>query len=46
MAKPRNKVLDYMAYASLRLFAMFVNMFKWEANYRTERIFADLLFRF
>lgn len=37
MAKSRNNVLDYLAYLGLRVFAMFVHMFDWEANYRTAR---------
>jgi len=37
VAKPRNRVLDYLAYLGLRLFTMFVHMFDWEANYRTAR---------
>lgn len=46
MAKPRNKFLDYLQYIGLRIFAMFVHMFSWRANYRTARWVADLLFRF
>ncbi len=46
MAKPRNKCLDYLAYLGLRLFAMFVHMFGWEANYRTARWVGNLLYRF
>jgi len=30
----------------VRLFAMFVHMFSWEANYRTARWLGDLLYRF
>jgi len=46
MAKPRNKILDCLAYLGLRLFAMFVHMFDWEANYRTARWVGNLLYRF
>ncbi len=46
MAKPRNKFLDYLAYIGLRLFAMFVHMFSWEANYRTARWIGNMLYRF
>ena len=37
MAKPRNQALDYLAYLGLRVFAMVVHMFGWDANYRTAR---------
>ncbi len=46
MAKPRNKFLDYLAYIALRMFAMFVHMFSWEANYRTARWVGNMLYRF
>ena len=46
MKKPRNKYLDYLQYVGLRLFAMFVHMFSWRANYRTARWVGDLMFRF
>jgi len=46
MARPRNKFLDYATYIGVRLFAMFVHMFGWEANYRTARWVGKLLFRF
>jgi KDO2-lipid IV(A) lauroyltransferase len=46
MAKPRIKVLDYLAYLGLRVFAMFVHMFTWEANYRIARSVGDFLYRF
>jgi len=46
LAKPRNKVLDLLAYMGFRLFAMFVHMFGWEANYRTARWVGNLLYRF
>ena len=37
MAKPRNKLVDWLQYLGLRVFAMFVHMFGWEANHRTAR---------
>ena len=46
MAKPRNKVVDYLAYLGLRLFAAFVHMFGNEANYRTARWLGNLMYRF
>jgi KDO2-lipid IV(A) lauroyltransferase len=45
MAKPRNNFLDYLAYLGVRLFAMFVHMFGWRANYRTAALLGNLLFR-
>ena len=44
--RKRNKVSDYAAYMGLRLFAMFVHMFTWKANYRTARWIGNLLYRF
>jgi KDO2-lipid IV(A) lauroyltransferase len=46
MAKPRNKFLDYLAYLGLRLFAMSIHMFGWEANYRTARWIGNMMYRF
>jgi len=46
MAKPRNKLLDWLAYLALRVFATFVHMFRLETNYRTARWIGDLLYRF
>jgi KDO2-lipid IV(A) lauroyltransferase len=46
MAKPRNNLLDYLAYLGIRLFAMFVHMFSWQANYRMARWIGNLLYRF
>ncbi len=43
MPKKRNAILDYTAYIGLRLFAMFVHMASWEANYRTARWVAGLI---
>lgn len=45
MAKPRNKVLDYLQYVGLRLFATFVHMFSHRANYRTARWVGEVLWR-
>jgi len=46
MAKPRNRLADYVVYLAVRVFAMFVHMFGWEANYRTARWLGNLLYRF
>ena len=46
MPRKRYKALDYLQYLGLRLFAMFVHMFDWEANYRTARWIGNLLYRF
>ena len=46
MAKPRNNLLDYLVYLGIRLFAMFVHMFSWQANYRAARWIGNLLYRF
>ncbi len=46
MAKPRNKYRDYLMYIGLRLFAMFIHMFNYRANYRTAGIIGNLLYRF
>jgi len=46
MAKPRNKLLDYLQYLGLRAFAMFVHMFNWQANYRIARVIGNLLYRY
>lgn len=46
MARPRNKLADYLVYICVRVFVMFVHMFGWEANYRSARWTGDLLFRF
>ncbi len=46
MARPRNKLLDYIAYLAMRLFAMLVHMFSWESNYRAARWIGDLMYRF
>jgi KDO2-lipid IV(A) lauroyltransferase len=43
---PRNRLLDWLQYVGMRLFAMFVHMASWRANYRTARWLGDLLFRF
>ena len=46
LAKPRNKILDYLTYLALRLFAMGVHMFGCKANYRTARWMGNFLYRF
>ena len=46
MARVRNKFVDYLTYVGVRLFAMFVHMFGWEANYRTAGWVGDLIFHF
>ena len=46
MARPRNKFVDYVTYLAVRIFAMFVHMFGWEANYRTAGWLGNMLFRF
>jgi len=46
MARRRNKYIDYAVYLGVRVFAMFVHMFEWEANYRTARWIGDLIYRF
>jgi len=46
MARPRNKLADYLVYVGARLFAMFVHMFDWQASYYALRLAGDLLYRF
>ncbi len=46
MGKPRNKYADYLQYIGLRIFAMFLHMFPWQANYRTAKIIGNLMYRF
>jgi len=46
MAKPRNKLEDWLAYLGLRLLAMVLYMFSPRANYRTVRWLGRMLFRF
>lgn len=45
MAKPRNKVADYLTYLGLRLFAMLVHMFDWHMNYRIAAWLGNLMYR-
>jgi len=45
LARPRNKLVDYLQYLALRIFAMFVEMFRVERNYRTARWVAEALWR-
>ncbi|MCJ7544596.1 MAG: lysophospholipid acyltransferase family protein [Phycisphaerae bacterium] len=44
MALPRNKVLDYLVYIAMRLFAMFVHMFPPAASYRTAGWMGSLVY--
>ena len=46
MAKPRNKVVDYLQYLGLRLFEMAVRMFPIKANYTTATFIGDLIYTF
>ncbi len=46
MAKPRNRVLDYLAYIGLRLFAMFVHMQPWTRIYKTATIIGNLIYKY
>ena len=46
MAKPRNKVLDYLAYLGMRLFAAILHIFDICANYRTAAWIGDMMYRF
>ena len=41
MARRRNKLIDYLQYLGLRVFAMVVHMFGLKANYRTARWISD-----
>jgi KDO2-lipid IV(A) lauroyltransferase len=45
MAKPRNKLVDYLQYLALRLVGIAVNAFGVEANYRTARWLGDVIYR-
>ena len=45
MAKPRNKLVDYLQYFALRVFEMCVMMFDVRTNYRTARWAGELLWR-
>lgn len=45
MARPRNKYADYLQYLGLRLFAMLMQMFPVERNYRTARWLGELMWR-
>ena len=46
MAKPRNKVSDYLQYLGLRIFEMFVRMFPPRVNYTTAAFIGNMLFYF
>lgn len=45
MARPRNKLVDYLQYLGLRLFEMFLHMFDVQRNYRTARWVGEVLWR-
>ena len=45
MAKPRNKLADYLVYIVVRTLTMFVHMYSWETNYRMARRLANVLYR-
>jgi KDO2-lipid IV(A) lauroyltransferase len=45
MAKPRNRLLDWLVYAAMRLVTMFFFMFSVRANYRTVDLAARVLCR-
>lgn len=45
MARPRNKLADYLTYFALRSFAMWVHMFPPEKAYRYARLIGELLWR-
>ncbi len=43
MAKPRNKVRDYLLYLALRTFNAIAHLFGVQANYRTARVLGNIL---
>jgi Kdo2-lipid IVA lauroyltransferase/acyltransferase len=43
--KTRNRLLDYLAYQGVRIFAMFVHMFPVRTNYHTAAIIGNLMWR-
>jgi KDO2-lipid IV(A) lauroyltransferase len=45
MARPRNKLIDYLQYLAMRLVGVVVNAFGLEANYRTARWLGDAIYR-
>ena len=45
MAKPRNKIVDYLLYVVVRTLTMFVHMYSWESNYRMARRMGDVMYR-
>lgn len=44
MAQRRNKILDYLVYLAMRLFAMFVHMFAPATNYRTAGLMGAIVY--
>jgi len=46
MAKKRNKIVDYVAYLGVRLFAMTVHIFRPEASYAVAGFLGNCLYRF
>ena len=44
MAKPRSNLRNLLEYWALRLFAMFVHMFRVETNYVTARLMGDVMY--
>ena len=45
MAKPRNKLLDYLIYLVARLLTCFVHMLTWRMNYRIVRALGNFVYR-
>ncbi len=45
VARPRNKIVDYLQYLGVRLFAAFMHMSNVKANYRTARWLGELMWR-
>jgi KDO2-lipid IV(A) lauroyltransferase len=46
MAKPRNKLVDYLTYLGVRVFEMAVKMFGIKANYATAALIGDAMYYF
>lgn len=46
MAKPRNRLIDYLQYFALRMLGVAANIFGLRENYRTARWLGDLVYRF
>ncbi|MGC9453760.1 MAG: lysophospholipid acyltransferase family protein [Phycisphaerae bacterium] len=45
MAKPRNKLIDYLQYSALRMLGVIGSIFGLQENYRTARFLGDLVYR-